>query len=90
MSDEHVHYVLQLSNILHDAILLEETDYSWVLTGLDARITPHLQFEFKYKVLQNNSTRNSENPEPQMGFGPTTLLISNTDALTTELLETLW
>ena len=71
-------------------ILLEETNYSWVLTELDARITPLLQFEFKYKVLQKDPTRNSENPEPQMGFEPTTLRISNTDALTTELLETLW
>ena len=41
-------------------ILLEETNYSWVLTGLDARISLHLQFEFKYKVLQMNPTGNSE------------------------------
>ena len=32
-------------------ILLEETNYSWVLTEQDARITPLLQFESKYKVL---------------------------------------
>ena len=47
------------------AILLEETNYSWVLTGLDARITPHLQFEFKYKLLQMNPTGNSEKPDPR-------------------------
>ena len=34
-------------------------------------------------------TGNSEKSEPQMGFEPTTPVIYSTDALTTELLETL-
>ena len=44
---------------------------------------------YQIKGITHEPTGNSEKSEPQMGFEPTTLCESITDALTTELLETL-
>ena len=45
---------------------------------------------FSFEKKESNLDQDFINPMPQMGLEPTTLRESITDALTTELLETLW